>query len=205
MSRTILLAALLLAAWPVARAGSHDGHAHHGVAKPASAVALKFPDATLVASDNRKLRFASEVLGDRLVVIDFVYTSCTTVCPVVSAILSQVQDRLGARLGSEVRLVSLTVDPARDTPAQLKAYSAKHGARPEWLWLSGQSEAVNSVLKAAGTWTPNFEDHPAVILVGDARTGQWTRFYGFASPEEILARLDALADARKADAHRHHH
>jgi protein SCO1/2 len=210
MNRYILATCILAAAASPLHAqhaghGDHSNHAAQGAAKPATTASLRFPDASLVASDGRKVRFSSDVLGDRLIVMDFVYTNCSTVCPVVSAIFSQLQERLGARMDKEVRLVSVTVDPARDTPAQLKTYSAKHGARSEWWWLSGHPESVTSVLKAAGTWTPNFEDHPAVVLVGDARTGQWTRFYGFASPDEILARLDALADARKAGGHQHHH
>lgn len=208
MKRFALAAAFMAAAaFPLhaqhANHADHSNHASHGAAKPATTATIRFPDASLVSSDGRKVRFATDVLADRLIVLDFVYTNCSTVCPVVSAIFSQLQDRLGGRLEKDVRLVSLTVDPARDTPAQLKAYSAKHGARSDWWWLSGQTESVTGVLKAAGIWTPNFEDHPAVILVGDARTGQWARFYGFASPDEILKRLDELAAARQGDGHQH--
>jgi protein SCO1/2 len=142
----------------------------------------------------------SEILGDRLVVMDFLYTSCTTVCPVVSAVLAQVQEQLGPRLAKEVALVSVSVDPQRDTPARLKAYAARHGARSGWSWLTGTPANIAEVLKSAGTYTPNFEDHPAVILVGDPRSGQWTRHYGFADPKDLVARLEALALARKGGA-----
>lgn len=194
-----------------------DPHAHHRHAAPAvspgaeAVVRLKFPDASLVDADGQRRALASDVLGDRLVVMNFVYTSCTTVCPVVSAVFARLQDRLGPRLGPEVRLVSLSVDPARDTPEVLKAYSARHGARPDWVWLTGRADAVDGVLKAAGTWTPNFADHPAVTLIGDAKSGEWTRLYGFPSADEILDRLAALAAGRPPaaqtahDPHHHHH
>lgn len=180
---------------------AHSEHGHHAPAATSAAesVQLQLPDTRLLDHKGREVRLKSDVLGDGLVVMDFVYTSCTTVCPVVSAILAQVQAQLGERAGREVKLVSLTVDPARDTPARLNSYATKHGAGPGWTWLTGSQANVNEVLKGVGTYTPNFEDHPAVILVGDARTGQWSRYYGFADPKALLARLDALAaDRNKA-------
>lgn len=187
---------------------AHRAQAQQAAAKPAETVTLTFPDVALRDADDQPIRFTSDALGDDLVVLDFVYTTCTTVCPVVSAILAQVQQKLGARVGDDVQLLSLTVDPVRDTPARLKRYSAQHGSPQGWRWLTGQPEAVNSVLKAAGTWTPNFEEHPAVILVGDAKTRQWARLYGFASPEDILAKLDELGAARHramSQSAAHHH
>lgn len=178
---------------------SHDAHAKHGAAavQAPETVRLAFKDTALTDQHGKVVKFKTDVLGDRLVIMDFVYTSCTTVCPVVSAVLGQVQESLGARLGKEVQLVSITVDPQRDTPARLKAYSAKHGARVGWSWLTGSPANVAEVLKATGTYTPNFEDHPVVILVGDPKTGQWVRHYGFADPKDLLKQVDVLAAARR--------
>jgi len=142
------------------------------------------------------VRFKTEVVGDRIVVLDFVYTTCTTVCPVLSALFSQLQGKLGDRLGRDVFLVSVTVDPNRDTPARLKAYAAKHGAGEGWTWLTGDKSSVDRVLKGLEAYTANFEDHPSQVMVGDGRSGVWTRFYGFPSPAQILAKVDELAAAR---------
>jgi protein SCO1 len=197
----LALAAFCLAVVPVARGHSeHAEHAGHATQAAPDTISLNFRDTALTDQNGKSVRLKSDVLGDRLVIMDFVYTSCTTVCPVVSAVLAQVQEKLGPRLGKEVALVSVTVDPQRDTPARLKTYSAKHGARSGWSWLTGSPANVNEVLKSAGTYTPNFEDHPVVILIGDPRTGQWTRHYGFADPKDLLARVDALALARRAPA-----
>lgn len=194
----LVVAACALTAGPAAaHSGHHPDPAKGGKAAPES-VRLQLPDAPLVDREGRSVRLQRDVLQDRIVVMDFVYTSCTTVCPVVSAILSRVQSALGDRVGSEVRLVSLTVDPVRDTPARLKNYSAKHGAGPGWSWLTGTPQAIGDVLKGAGTYTPNFEDHPAVVMVGDARTGQWHRYYGFVDPKILLEQIDALAASRSA-------
>lgn len=197
------LAAAALALAPAARAAEDHSHHHHQhqQQKPAaqekpSSVQVKYGDTVLVTQDGRKLKLKSEVFGDRLVVMDFAYTTCTTVCPVLTAVLSKVQDGLGDRAGKEVQLVTITVDPARDTPARLKEYAAKHGAKAGWLWLTGPIGTVNEVLKGFGAYAPNFEDHPPMILVGDPVSGQWTRFFGFSDPKDILAKVEELRAAR---------
>jgi protein SCO1/2 len=185
--------------------GGEDPHAHHKAmmskpAEPPKSTDVRIEDRELVDQEGRKVKFASDVIGERIVVMDFVYTTCTTVCPVLTALFKQLQDRLGERLGKEVFLVSVTVDPTRDTPQRLKAYAAKHGAGEGWTWLTGASTNVNAVLDGLDAYTPNFEDHPSMVLVGDARSGEWTRFFGFPSPDRILARVDELTQARHASA-----
>lgn len=147
--------------------------------------------------DGAPVRLGSEVIGDKLVVMDFVFTTCTTVCPVLSAIFSRVQERLGDRLGKEVRLVSVSVDPTRDTPARLKAYATSHRAKPGWTWLTGSQENVKQVLEGLGAYTPAKANHAPMVLVGDPRTGKWVRLNGFPSEEQILAKVDELAAARR--------
>jgi protein SCO1/2 len=163
-------------------------------------VDLKFKDLPLVDQEGRQVRLMSDLVGDRIVVMNFVYTTCTTVCPVLSALFTQVQDRLGDRLGREVLLVSITVDPLRDTPERLKAYAEARGAKPGWFWLTGAKPSVESVLDGLGAYSPRFEDHPAMVLVGDGRQGQWSRFFGFPSPDRILEQVDGLLAARHAPA-----
>jgi protein SCO1 len=177
---------------------SHDHSRHIPPAvliKPSGAM-VKLPDTVLTDQDDRRLRLLTEVVADKVVVVSFVYTSCTTACPVVSHLFSQVQERLGTLLDSQVRLISLTVDPVRDTPRRLKAYSAQHDARPGWLWLTGPVANVTEALKAFGTYTANFENHPAVIMVGDGRNGKWTRIYGFEDPDSLVRKTLELLAAR---------
>lgn len=175
----------------------HSQHANSDIKLPEDVV-VRFADVTLLDQNNRERRLKSDVIGDRIVVMDFVYTSCTTVCPVVSAIMGEVQQKLGGRVGREVSLVSLTVDPVRDTPARLRDYARSRGAGAGWSWLTGSTTAVNDTLKGLGTWTPNFEDHPVVMMVGDGRSGKWTRFYGFADPAMLVAQVESLIAARAA-------
>lgn len=214
---TILHACLLALAASLAQPPSAAAHAEHAAhaahaghadpargatpaaaAKRAEDVAVRLPDVPLRDQHDRERRLASDVIGERIVVIDFVYTSCTTVCPVASAIMREVQGRLGARVGREVALVSLTVDPVRDTPARLLEYARGLGAGPGWAWLTGSPAAVGDTLRGLGTWTPNFEDHPVVTMVGDGRSGKWTRFYGFADPAALVAQVESFSAARVA-------
>lgn len=204
--RLATIAGALLAVHPALAAEDHSQHQHHQppAAEKPSSVQVKYDDTVLLDQNGRKLKLKSEVFGDRLVVVDFAYTSCTTVCPVLSALLAKVQTQLGERMGKEVRLVTISVDPARDTPARMKEYAAKYGARPDWIWLTGPVGTVNDVLKGFGAYAANFEDHPPLVLVGDAKSGNWTRFYGFSDPKDILAKVDELAHARHQHASHQH-
>ena len=137
-----------------------------------------------------------DLVGDHLVVMGFIYTSCTTVCPVVSSIMAKVQKQLGGRVGEEVQLVSISVDPQRDDPKRLQTYAKTFQAGPGWSWLTGTPYAVNETLKGLGSFSANLGEHPPLILVGDGRTGKWTRFYGFTDPALLVSEIDRLSAKR---------
>ena len=193
------LAAMLIV--PVAFAD--DPHAKHRAmmkqsqADASAASDIKLRDEILLNQHGDKVRFVADVVGDHIVVMDFVYTTCTTVCPVLSAIFQQVQTKLGDRLASDVKMISMSVDPVRDTPERLKSYAQGLQAHPEWAWLTGEKTTVDEVLRGLGAYTPNFEDHPSIILVGDPQHGTWKRFFGFPGPDKILAAVDAMTAARQ--------
>lgn len=176
---------------------AHD-HAHHEpAAKAPSTVRIKLPDTVLTDQHGKRARFKSDTVADRLVLISFIYTTCTTACPAHSALFADLQQRLGDRVGREVVLVSITVDPLRDTPLRLKEFSAQYRPGPGWSFLSGSKPEIDEVLTALGVYTPNFADHPAVVLVGDPRSGEWTRFFGFPGSDQILARVKQLQATRE--------
>jgi protein SCO1/2 len=116
----------------------------------------------------------------------------------LSATFRQVQNKLGDRLGSEVVMVSISVDPNRDTPARLKKYAERLGAGDSWLWLTGRQQAVTEVLEELGAYTPNFADHPSMVLVGDGSSGQWARFIGFPAAAQIIDKVDQFSAERMA-------
>ena len=188
LSMGLLIPSVLLA---------HDEHHHAAAAAAPSATKVVLSEAPLLDQGGKRVRLAQEVIGERIAVVNFIYTSCTTVCPVSSATFEQLQKRLGAALGKEVVLVSITVDPLRDTPQRLREYGARYHAAEGWTWLTGAKRDVDGALKGFGAYTANFEDHPATVLVGDARGGKWTRFFGFPSVDELVARIEAMQLARK--------
>jgi protein SCO1/2 len=184
-------------------AAEDDPHAGHKAmmnkpAEPTEATRVDLLDRVLVDQHGKEVKFVSDVVADRIVVMDFVYTTCTTVCPVISAVFAQVQNRLGDRLGDDVVLVSVSVDPVRDTPQRLKAYSKIHNAQPGWIWLTGSKRTMDEVLDGLGAYSPNFEDHAAMVLIGDGQNGQWSRLYGFPNPDRIVEQVNALRAARNA-------
>ena len=203
-SRTVVCCvfAVMLAA-PAAMA-DEDPHAKHRAmmqqkSEPAAESAeIDLRDHLLVDQDGQELMFVSDVIGDNIVVMDFVYTTCTTICPVLSALFTQVQGQLGDAVGDEVMLVSMSVDPVRDTPQRLKAYSAKHRAGEGWLWLTGPKADVDDVLTGLGAYTSNYEDHPSMVLIGDGRTGEWKRLFGFPNPDRVVQIVNDLREQRRA-------
>lgn len=166
----------------------------------ARAETLRLPDVPVTGHDGITRAFRSEAVGDRLVVVAAIYTDCTTICPITTVILQDLQGRLGDRLGAGVRLLAVTLDPARDTPARLAAAAREAGAREGWLWLTGRKRDLDRLTAAIGAYSADFTEHPPVFLVGDGARGVWRRLYGFPSAEELLAVLDELARAREGGA-----
>ena len=205
IGRTLITSLLtLVLAIPAGAIADEDPHAkHRAMMKQKSEPALESADVDLrdrplLTQDGEEVLFVSDVIGDNIVVMDFVYTTCTTICPVLSAIFTQVQGKLGEQVGDDVVLVSMSVDPIRDTPQRLKAYSAKHRAGDSWLWLTGAKPVVDEVLVGVGAYTTNFEDHPTMVLIGDGRTGEWKRLFGFPNPDRIVSVVNEMRARRES-------
>jgi len=205
IGRTLITSLLtLVLTIPAGAIADEDPHAkHRAMMKQKSEPALESADVDLrdrplLTQDGEEVLFVSDVIGDNIVVMDFVYTTCTTICPVLSAIFTQVQGKLGEQVGDDVVLVSMSVDPIRDTPQRLKAYSAKHRAGDSWLWLTGAKPVVDEVLVGVGAYTTNFEDHPTMVLIGDGRTGEWKRLFGFPNPDRIVSVVNEMRARRES-------
>ena len=195
---------VLFLALPLSALADEDPHAKHRAmmkqkSDPAAESAdVDLRDRQLVDQHGREMMFVTDVIGDDIVVMDFVYTTCTTICPVLSALFTQVQKKLGDDVGNGITLVSMSVDPIRDTPQRIKAYSAKHGAGDGWIWLTGDKPVVDDVLTGLGAYSTNFEDHPSMVLIGDGRTGEWQRLFGFPNPDRIVQVVNDMRERRKA-------
>ena len=146
-------------------------------------------DHELIDQRGAKQRFVSDAIGDKKVVIAGIYTGCTTICPITTLLFAELQDALGDRMENDVRLISLSVDPAHDTPAMLAEAAADIDAQSGWVWLTGPPALQNEVLLGIGAYSADVTEHPPVFVVGDGKTGDFVQLYGFPSVDEFLELL----------------
>jgi protein SCO1/2 len=156
-----------------------------------------FGDALLTNQDGKPLRLYTDILKGNVVIINSFYSTCSSVCRVTIPVFKQLQENLGERVGKDVRLVSITVDPENDTPEILKQYAAGVGAKPGWEFLTGDKQTVDEVLYKFGLYTEAKEDHSNVFIVGNERTGLWKKVLGIAPPYEILRSVESVLDDGK--------
>ena len=163
------------------------------------AVNVKLHDLELINQDGNKVRFVSDVIGNRVAVIIPFYTTCTTAYPILVFVFTRLQVLLGERLGHDVVLIAVTVDPRIDIPIRLKAFARRQKALPGWEFLTGERNNLGKVLWGTGAiLSANLEehDHIPITMVGSA-DGQWRRFYGFPTPEQLLAQVENDLAAKK--------
>lgn len=159
-------------------------------AAAAGAAPLSLPDVPLVDQEGRRVLLHSDLVKDKVVVMNFIFTSCTTVCSPMGANFAALQKKLGTR--TDVRLISVSIDPATDTPARLRKWSRQFGARAGWTLVTGERSDIDRVLKAVGAESVNKFAHTPLILVGSDRSGEWTRANGLAAPATIVEMIDRL-------------
>ena len=164
----------------------------------APAAAMSIPDVELLDQDGRKVRFYTDLVKGKTVVVNFIFTTCTTVCPPLGATFARVQKELGERAGRDVHLISVSVDPATDTPERMKAWGEKFKAGPGWTLVTGDKVAVDNLLRALAASSPRREDHTPAVLIGNEARGTWRRAYGLTRPSELVRLINEAAEGRPA-------
>jgi protein SCO1/2 len=193
MNKTIL--SVLLSLLALAPAWSQEAKAPAPAAAPADTAAHKyFGDVKLVNQDGKEMRLYSDLMQGKTVVINAMFTSCTGACPVMSGTMEKIQNHLGDRVGKDVHLISISVDPVNDTPAKLKEYAGRFHAKPGWYLLTGSKENVEAALRKLGQWVDEPSSHQNLYLIGNDRTGLWKKAFALAKPEEILPIVDSVAN-----------
>ena len=155
-----------------------------------------FTDLPLLTQDGKEVHFYTDMLKGKVVLISFIYTNCTDICPILMPNLVRIQELLGDRSGGDVSLISISVDPEDDTPEELKEYGKKYGAKPGWTFLTGKKENIDWVIYKLGQYAEDFEDHTMLFLLGDVKNARWAKMRGDMSPETIAARLLDLLERR---------
>lgn len=155
-----------------------------------------FPNTLLTDQDGRQVHFFDDLIKDKVVVINFIFTSCSDSCPLETARLRQVQKLLGDRVGQDIFFYSISIDPISDTPEVLKAYAQRFKVGPGWRFLTGEFEEVTDLRKKLGLFIEGVDngrskDHNLSLIVGNQTTGRWMKASPFENPW-ILA--DQLAN-----------
>jgi cytochrome oxidase Cu insertion factor (SCO1/SenC/PrrC family) len=162
---------------------------------PAEAAAAYFPNTVLLTQNNQPVHFFDDLLKGKVVVINFMFTTCTSICPAMTANLLKVQEYLGERVGNGVNMISITVDPTVDTPDVLKKYAEKMKVRPGWVFLTGNQADIDTVLRKVGGSVKDKNDHTTLLMVGNVATGQWMKVFAMAKPAEIADAIIKVAES----------
>lgn len=155
-----------------------------------------FPNVVLRDQDGRPVRFYDDLVrGDHVVAINFIYAQCSDICPATTANLARVQDLLGNRLGRDVRMASISIDPRRDTPAILKAYAGNFDARAGWQFLTGRPQDIERIRRQLGVFDRDpakdrdKSQHTGMLVYGNEARGRWGRVPALADPRRIVASI----------------
>jgi len=151
-----------------------------------------FTDNVLINQDGEKMRFYSDLVKGKTVIIDSFFATCQGSCLPMNRNLEKVQEALGDRLGKDAYILSISVDPTVDTPPALKAYAKKLNARPGWYFLTGDKASVDFILKKLGQFVDNKQDHLNIFIIGNDRTGLWKKAFGLAKSEEIVKVVESV-------------
>lgn len=159
-----------------------------------SMVAVDVPDVTLIDQEGREIGFREAMLGDRPVFVEFIFATCTTICPVLSAGFASVQRRLGDGR-EQVRLVSITIDPEHDGPPELRAYLERYGAQSGWDFFTGTRADIDRVMRGFDAYVPDKMSHRPITFVHAPGAKDWVRIDGFAGSRDLMAEVEqALGD-----------
>jgi protein SCO1/2 len=153
-----------------------------------------FPDVTLISHEGKKVRFFTDLIKDKVVAINFIYTSCPDVCALETARLREVQKILGDRVGRDVFLYSITIDPEHDTPEVLRQFAEKFQVGPGWLFLTGKESDITLLRKKLGLYneegrSETLKEHNVSHIIGNQGTGQWMKVSPYENPYIIATQL----------------
>jgi protein SCO1/2 len=151
-----------------------------------------FTDVVLLNQDGEKMRLYSDLLKDKVVVIDFFFATCQGSCLPLNRNLQKLQAALGDHVGKDVHFISVSVDPTADTPARLKEYAKKLDAGRGWYFLTGDKANVDFALRKLGGYVDDKQDHTNVFIIGNERTGLWKKAFGLAKSDDLLKVVESV-------------
>lgn len=175
--------------------GMHESHQPRAAAVTASTVQYVTPDLTLTRQDGKQVSLLKEMDDGRPVVLNFIFTTCGSICPLMSQVFGQFQRKLGPD-GAHVHLMSISIDPEEDTPPRLREYAQRFGAGPGWQHYTGTLAASQAAQRAFGVYRGDKMSHAPVTLLRMAPGEHWLRLEGFVTPDELLQNYRQLLAAK---------
>ena len=161
-------------------------------------VAAKFGDVELVDQHGRRRAVFDELVRDKVVVIQFLYTRCTGSCPGTTAKLVQVRDLLGERFGRDVTFLGFSLDPEHDAPKDFAEYAKAYGIEGGWTFLTGTHDELEALRKRLGFYDldpvidADRAQHAAYLFMGNEAKGRWMHMPANVKPEAIVSGIDRL-------------
>jgi len=160
-----------------------------------TAAPARIPDVPVLDQNGKHLNFYSDLVKGKVVAINFIFTTCTTICPPLTATFRRVQQELSSQSVS-AKLISVSVDPVVDTPERLRDFAAKFKADPDWTFVTGEKSDIDTLLRALGVAVADKNDHTPMVLVGNDLSGSWTRTYGLSSPSALVKVIVSVTNSR---------
>jgi cytochrome oxidase Cu insertion factor (SCO1/SenC/PrrC family)/cytochrome c2 len=144
------------------------------------------PNSTVMTQRGKPVKFYDDLIKGKIVIISFIYTSCTDICPLTTARVAQLEEKLGDMVGREVFFLSMTVDPEHDTPERLKEYAERFGAGPGWSFVTGKPADIRAINYKFGDRSGVISEHRNEIVMGNDTTGEWQK-------DSVFGDIDRLA------------
>lgn len=162
---------------------------------PSAVSSLRIPAVTVQDQNGKSLNFYRDLVKGKVVAVNFVFTTCTAICPSLTATFRRVQQQLTEQK-LEAQLISISVDPTTDTPERLHEFAVKFKAEPGWTFVTGNASDIDSLLKEFGVAVANKNDHTPMVLIGNDEAGYWTRAYGLSSPASLVKLIAEAANVK---------
>ena len=155
-----------------------------------------FTDVELINQNGQKMRFYTDLLKGKVVIINSFFATCQGTCLPMNRNLEKVQQALADRLGKDVYIISISVDPSVDTPPRLKEYAKKLSAREGWYFLTGEKQNVEFALTKLGQFVSEKQDHLNIFIIGNERTGLWKKAFGLAPSDQLVKVVESVLNDR---------
>jgi protein SCO1 len=157
-----------------------------------------FTNVEVKTQDGRTLRFYDDVMKGKILLINFFYTDCDAICPLMTENLARVQELLGPRVGNEIRMVSISLQPEHDTPEVLAAYAETYGAGPGWMFLTGKKDDIELLRHRLGfvdidpVVDADPEQHVGTVRIANEPMHRWAMSPALLNPAALVRAVNRV-------------